>query len=175
MNHSDKEIFNLIDNNYLNSQNEILCAAYLKNSLFSPQEYLMINSFCNKNCTILSKKEKLNFILSKNSPNDDKDGFIKFMNGKFNINKYITENILNIRKEIYNDSMWNGVLFFVPKSNIINKIGIELFYNKYLDQSINYPFKKPIIGDFNIFQTDSIISNPYKPLMLELYHKILVV
>lgn len=173
MNNSEIEIFNLIKNKYMFNEKEILCAAYLHNPTSYPSEYLIINSFMNKKCTSLTKKEELIFLMSRMAPLEDKIGFLKFMNSKNKINASILSKVSNIREEKYKNLIWQGSIFLAPKRNLIGKIGIELYYDKYLSDEIENPFKEEPRVNFKIIET-KMLSNPYKPFILHLDNKFIL-
>lgn len=165
------EIFDLVKNGYMVNEKEILCAAYFFNPQSSPAEYLIVNSYCNKSFSKLNKKEQLYLILSKVEPRNDKSSFLKFMNSKDKINVNIISKIPSIRMEKYKDPEWQGVLFLVDRRYVAGKIVIELFYDKYLDEPIAPPFKESIMSKFTIINTNEVLSNPYKKIILELSNK----
>lgn len=170
----ESNIFNLIKNKYIYNEKYILCAAYLHNPSVIPEEYLIINSFVNKNFTTFTKKEMLSFLLSNFSAFKNKNNFFAFMNSKHKINTSILSEIPNIKEIKYKDPIWEGVLFIVPKNNLIHKIGIELFYDKYLNQQIINPFSTNPNLSFNITNTNHLFLNPYKSFMLNLQHKFIL-
>ena len=169
--HSESAIFELVRNGYMINEKEILCAAYLFNPQPSPAEYLIVNSFCNKSFSKLNQKEQVYFLLSKVDPRNDKSSFLKFMNSKDKINANIISKIPSIRTEKYKDPEWEGVLFLADRRYVVGKIGIELFYDKYLDEPIENPFRESILSNFTIINANKTFSNPYKKIILELSNK----
>lgn len=171
---SEIEVINIIKKDYLINEKEILCAAYLHNPLKSPEDYLIINSFIKKDFSNLTKKDITSFKQSSFSSLDEKDGFLSFLNHNIKISSKISIKYKNIRKEEYRNEEWSGSLFFIPKNDIIDKVAIELFYEK----DINEKFNNPIInkGDvnFDIIDVGPMLSRNKEQLRLYLNNKYIV-
>lgn len=171
MKHQEMEIIEFIKNDYKINNNEILCAAYLHTPSNSPEEYLILNAFAKKEFSILTPGDSRIFIKSSFSAFNEKEGFLRFLNHNHKISKKILSQFINIREEKYSYGEWEGSLFIAPRKDVLGKIGIELFYEKNIEEFFDNPISYKKNTTFEIIDVGSILSKEKELLRLYITNK----